>query len=340
MNTTSARAASGAFVAALLLAGCNASNDAPSGEAAASANDGVTPPGSAGDAGSDAQGSYPGADIGMAPVALGVTRFVTSPMTVGPGQDVFWEEWVAPPLTEDTDVVAVTGKQSVGGHHANLYADSNVQPVGTNHAFQQADQLTQRMLGGVGGEAGASITLPTGVVWRAPKGDALVMQEHYINASASAIVARSGLDMKATPANPANKTASILSNVTLKIDVPAGQMATAEATCVVNHDYPAFMWANHMHGYGTSIVTDLVAPDGTTQTLQSDPAWDPNWAFNPIYKTFSVDAPFVIPQGSTLHTKCTWMNTTGSALTFPDEMCIFAAFFVGDKDASCTDGTW
>jgi hypothetical protein len=342
MNTQSARTTARAIVAIFSLAGCSASDNSASGPAAASTDDAgsPTPSTSTGDAASEATEGYPGADIGLAPVAPGYVRFMTTPLTVTPGQDVFWEEWVAPPLTEDTDVIELTGKQSAGGHHANMYADSNVQPVGTNRSFVQADQLTQSSLGGIGRELGSEIKLPAGVVWRAPMGRALVIQEHYINVGSTPIMARTGLDMRATPSDPANKVARVLANVNMKVNIPAGQQVTTETKCVVNADYPAFMWANHMHDAGTAVVTELISPDGTTKTLKSDPVWDPNWAFSPIYTTFGVQDPFVIPRGSTLHTKCTWVNDTSKTIAFPDEMCIFGAFFIGDQDATCTDGMW
>jgi hypothetical protein len=334
MNTPCARMTAPAIAAILSLAGC--SDAAP-----------VTPSASTGDAASGAAASpsgptenYPGADIGMAPVAPGYVRFMTTPMMLAPQEDVLWEEWVSPPLTEDQDVIETTGKQSVGGHHANLYADSNVQPVGTNKKFEQVDQLTQSSLGGIGKEVGSQIMLPAGVVWRGLKGRALLIQEHYINVGAAPIRVRTGLDMKAGPSDPANKVARVLANVNMKVNVPAGQMVTTETKCVMNQDYSAFMWANHMHDAGTAVVTELIYPDGTTKTLKSDPVWDPNWAFNPVYTTFPVQDPFVLPKGATLHTTCTWVNRTSNPIMFPDEMCIFGAFFVGDKDATCTDGMW
>jgi hypothetical protein len=91
-----------------------------------------------------------------------------------------------------------------------------------------------------------------------------------------------------------------------------------------------------MHDAGTAVVTELISPDGTTKTLKSDPVWDPNLAFSPIYTTFSVQTPFIIPKGSTLHTTCTWVNNTSKTIAFPDEMRIFGAFFIGDQDATCT----
>src|SRR6185437_1611648 len=104
MNTQAARMTGRIIVVLSSLAGCGASGDGASGPAAASTDDASAAPStSTGDAAAEAAGNYPGADIGLAPVASGYVRYMTTPLMVAPGQDVFWEEWVAPPLTEDTD---------------------------------------------------------------------------------------------------------------------------------------------------------------------------------------------------------------------------------------------
>src|SRR5579864_6321036 len=91
-----------------------------------------------GNSGATGQGDYPGADVGLPPVAPDFVRYETQPVAVGAGDDVIWAEWVAPPLESDMDVVEVTGLQSKGGHHALLYASTNIQPVGTSRAWQDA----------------------------------------------------------------------------------------------------------------------------------------------------------------------------------------------------------
>jgi len=87
-------------------------------------------------------------------------------------------------------------------------------------------------------------------------------------------------------------------------------------------------------------TTELIGADGTVTPLQVDPVWDPSWAFHPNYTTFPLQSPRLIPAGSTLHTTCTWANDGSKTITFPDEMCIFAAFVLADKDATCLEGSW
>jgi hypothetical protein len=232
------------------------------------------------------------------------------------------------------DVVEVTGAQSKGGHHANLYSSTNVQPVGTNNAFAQADQLNQHTLGGVGGEGGSAIKLPPGVVFRVAQGSALVIQSHFINATAQPADDRSVLDVKLTPVDPSAQVASLFASVDPAVSLAPNARTTMDFKCSLQMDLHALMYANHMHAYGLSATTELIH-DGTTTPLKVDPSWDPSWAFHANYTTFPAASPQLIPAGASLHTTCTWNNTTSKTINFPDEMCIFGVIFLGDKDASC-----
>jgi hypothetical protein len=299
--------------------------------------------GSAGGSASGVKGqstSYPGADLGLLPVAADFVRYETQPVAVNAGEDVIWTEWVAPQLETDMDVLAVTGLQSKGGHHALLYATTNMQPVGTSRAWQEADQLTAQTVGGIGGEGDDAVQLPAGVVFRIQKGRALMIQSHYLNATNETIEGRSALDVKLGPVNPSAQVASLFANTTLKISIPPGGTTTIDVSCKVQKDLRVLMYANHMHNWGVSASTELLNADGTSAPLKVDPAWDPSWAFHPNFTRFSLQAPALIPKGSTVHTTCTWSNNKDTALSFPDEMCVFVANYLDDSDAPCVDGNW
>jgi hypothetical protein len=296
--------------------------------------------GSAGGTAGGTPASYPGADLGLAPVAAGFVRYETQPVSVRAEQDIMVSEWVAPPLESDMDVLAVTGLQTKGGHHALLYATTDVQRVGTSRPWQDADQLAARTVGGIGGEGNDAIELPAGVVFRIPKGSALLIQSHYLNASAATIEGRSVLDVKLGPADPNAQVASLLASTTTRISIAPGATTTTDVSCVVQKDFRVLMYANHMHNWGVSASTELVSADGTSTPLKVDPVWNPAWAFHPNYTRFTLRAPALIPAGSTIHTQCTWSNTGSKALTFPDEMCVFAGFYLGSADAACVEGNW
>lgn len=244
------------------------------------------------------------------------------------------------PLDSDADVMDVTGAQAKGGHHAILYATTDVQPVGTTRPWQDSDQLTARLVGGVGGGGGANVKLPPGVVFRIAKGSALMIQTHYLNPTAATLTGRSVIDVKLGPVDPSALVASIATNTTVKLSIAPGAPTTIETSCVVQEDLPFVMYANHMHQWGVSASTQVVGTDGTTRSIKADPVWDPNWAFDPNFSKFSLQAPSVISAGSTIQTTCTWTNTTSAAITFPTEMCVFFGFFLGDSDVNCVGGQW
>jgi hypothetical protein len=95
-----------------------------------------------------------------------------------------------------------------------------------------------------------------------------------------------------------------------------------------------------MHDLGIKIDTEIIHADGTAEDLQRDKTWAYEWQFNPPRRRWTVDAPYVLKAGDTLHTTCTWNNTTSDMITFPREMCVAAGFIRADKDVVCVDGTW
>lgn len=283
---------------------------------------------------------YPGAELGMPPVAEGYVRYVSQPLTVGPGQDVMWNEWVSAPQDRDMDVIDVSGRQSRGGHHALLVSTTDVQPVGFSREWQDTDMLNTRTVAGIGGDGKDTKSLPPGATFRIKKGAALQIQSHFANTSDQVIVGRSGFDVKLGPADPNAKVAAIFAVTTLDIEVKPNGITTLETRCNVKKDVRLLNYANHMHEWGLSASTVLIGADGSRTDLKIDPTWDPLWTFHPNYKQFSVEAPAVLPAGSTVSTSCTWSNDSSQTIEFPSEMCVFTGFMLGDGDVACLNGSW
>jgi hypothetical protein len=290
--------------------------------------------------GAPSAGSSGASDLAMAPPADGYQRFEPEPIEVAAGESHDWAQWVGGPLDQDYDVVDITGAQSRGGHHALLYATNEAQPAGFTRLWQDADQLTTRLMGGVGGEGGGKVTLPPGVVFRVKKGSYLLMQTHYLNTGEEPIIGTTVLDVKLAPADPSHRLASIMANTTTDVSLAPGLDSTLDVTCEVQQDLQFIQVSNHMHEYGTSTFTEFVDPGGQTHTLKSDAAWSYEWALNPNFATYPVEQPLLVPAGSTLHTQCTWNNMSDRAITFPTEMCVFFGFILNDSDIYCTGGRW
>src|SRR5262245_38764958 len=124
----------------------------------------------------DGREDYPGAALGMPPVAAGYVRYVSQPLAVAPGEDVMWNEWVAAPQDTDRDVIDVSGRQSRGGHHALLVSSTDVQQVGFSRAWVETDMLNSRTVAGTGGDGKDTKILPPGATFRLKKGAGLQIQ--------------------------------------------------------------------------------------------------------------------------------------------------------------------
>jgi hypothetical protein len=270
----------------------------------------------------------------------GYVRYTSSTIKVPANTSSQWFEWVAPPADHDVDIVDIEGWQSKGGHHALLYATTDIQPVGTVKPWDNQEILQGHILGGVGGEAGVTIKLPAGAVYRLHAGQALALQTHYLNAGVDAIEASSRLDVKVGEPSTSDVVASTFGNSSLTFSVPAQSKYQLQLKCTIATDVSFLMFTNHMHQWGTSATTVLTDATGAQHVLKDDPVWNAEWITDPNYAMFTVAAPRALHAGDVLTTTCSWSNTTDSALVFPEEMCAFAGAFIGDKDVSCLDGSW
>ncbi|HVV82733.1 MAG TPA: hypothetical protein VHE35_06615 [Kofleriaceae bacterium] len=270
----------------------------------------------------------------------GYVRFEPTPIPVAAGASGQWVQYVAGPVAQDLDVVDIIGEQGPGGHHAVLYATPDVEPVGTTRDWRAVDQVTDRFLGGVGGEGGEAIRLPEGAVFRVPAGDALYINTHYLNATDEDEVGTTRLDVKLEPASPDRKAVTLFTNVTVDFDLPAEHATSREITCTVEDDLDLVMYTNHMHDYGVSTRTTITPPGGEPTVLKDDPVWSPEWQSNPNFARATVAQPLHLARGTVVTTTCAWNNTTSRDLTFPDEMCLFLSFQLGSRDLACVDGTW
>lgn len=271
-----------------------------------------------------------------APLA-GYQRFEAKPTPVGPGETSMIAQWVAPAFDRDVDVLDIRGWQSSVGHHAVLFGTVDVQPVGTEREWQNQDQLTARFIGGSGGEAGGQIKLPEGVVTRIPKGFGLMMQIHYMNTSRKEVMGESIVDVKLADASPERRVASFFTSTTLNFELAPQAKTAVDVTCKLKQDIPLLMFANHQHHLGTRVYTEQIHPDGTRVDVKRDEQWNYEWAFNPNFSHRPIDSPFMLKAGNTLHTRCEWMNTGTTAVKFPDEMCVFVGFFLGEEDILCDE---
>lgn len=328
------------FVAALAaLHACSSDDDAPAsgaGDAGDSTDAGYDVP----DATADASEVDAGDDMDLPALEPGFERFETAPIEVEAGGSDDWAQWVGGPLDADYDVIAIHGYQSASGHHALMYANTEAQEPGFTRLWRDTDQFTTRLMGGVGGEGGASAMLPEGVVFRVKKGSYLMVQTHYLNTSEETITARSVLDVKLAPVDPTRTVASIMSSFDAAVTLEPGVETTMDIDCEVQSDLRFIQTSNHMHDWGVSTFTEVIEASGERRELKTDASWSAEWALNPNFDHYPVDDPLFVAAGSTLHTQCTWNNNTMEPIAFPTEMCVFFGFILNDSDINCNAGAW
>jgi|GEM_PF-2664569 len=265
----------------------------------------------------------------------GYKRFVAPPVDVPAGATNDWIQWVAGPMDQDYDVISLKGAQSKGGHHALMLSIGESNDPGFTRLYTERDQLTSSSVGGIGAEG--NVAIPEGVVFRLKKGRYLAIQSHYLNTSERDIQGETYIDIQMTPRNEANTVAGHFASTTVSLSLPAKAQTSLDVYCDIKEDIPVLRMTNHMHYAGRSTFTEYTDPSGMTHMLKKDDVWSEDWALTPNYDNFPVSAPLIIPAGSKLHTQCTWNNETDKALTFPEEMCVFATIILGEREISCIE---
>jgi Copper type II ascorbate-dependent monooxygenase, C-terminal domain len=273
----------------------------------------------------------------------GYTRYVAPVVdNITPGADIEMCEWVAPVATEDQEVLDVTGLQSTTGHHAVLFATTETNfKVGESHICTPDDMVSVSFIGAVV-STGAQLTqLPEGLFFRLRKGQALMMNTHWLNATDKTVEGQAVVDVKYGAADPSHTIADIFANNGDTFMIPPGAPTQYDVSCTFPQDMNFAMVTDHMHTAGTSAYTEVLHTDGTSTMLRQDTSWASDEQFNPIYTMFSLAQPYVVHTGDTIHTHCEWQNQGTSTLLFPDEMCAGQAFyFPGNGLSACDDGTW
>ena len=266
----------------------------------------------------------------------GYIRYLAKPVTLQPGETKQYVQWVSGPIDRDMDLLDVRGSQAAGGHHAVLFASQSLEEIGTTRDWEGADQITSRFLGGVGGEgvSGGDTPLPPGAVFRIPAGSGFYIQTHYLNATDAPITTESALEVKLADPDPTKTVLSMFVNTSVDIKVTPGE-SSQTIGCEVQEDTSLIMYVNHIHETGVSISTTV-----GEHMVKHDPSWNYEWTTHPNFKTTALDQPLVLRKGDKIKTTCHWNNTGSKTLGFPDEMCAFLTFYVGNKDRACANGRW
>jgi hypothetical protein len=213
--------------------------------------------------------------------------------------------------------------------------------IGTSRACTNDDNLASGFLGGTGGEASGGVKLPARVAFRLPKGNAIMLNSHFLNTTDDTIDGHSVVDFEFVEV--AGRTiASLFTTGDMQFTVGAHASVDVTAECPVPRDMQFILFTNHMHDQGAHAKTELVHADGSVELVHEDPVWRYEMQFNPEYSKWALDSPLTITKGDTFRTQCSWHNTTDAELAYPREMCFGVGFFLSDGSTSpvCIGGRW
>jgi hypothetical protein len=196
-----------------------------------------------------------------------------------------------------------------------------------------------------GGPAAAKFVLPGNLAVKLPKGAQLIVNHHYLNASATPVAeAQSAINVFYADPTQQHTPSSMMVVVDTNLQVPMGTSVFTE-DCTVDRSYSAWMQLPHMHAWGTHIkIIDTPAATGVPQSL-FDMDWNPDYAFDfqSVATTESPSAPFMFNAGDKIHIECDYNNTTGAPMNFGDEMCVMANYTIDPNNigsVACDGGQW
>ncbi len=227
--------------------------------------------------------------------------------------------WSDITLSRTMDVRKITGFQTETGHHVVLYYTNDYQPAGTTRPCTDDDMSTFRFIAGAGAE-GLPSEAPGSLVFRVPAKAQLVLNHHYLNASAKPYDVQSAINV--FPADPAGTytPSGALTVTDTGIKVPPG-LSHVDITGVLQHDFNLWFLIPHMHQWGSSI-TITRTHQGQVEKLFDVAHWDPGFMFHPPSLNRDPATPYALNTGDALSVHCEWNNTTQKTLTFGFEMCV------------------
>ncbi len=204
----------------------------------------------------------------------------------------------------------------VGTHHTVVTISDRGSPVGEYDC--SAGNLDFQMLY-ASGVATDDLLFPDGVAMKVRAGQFINLNLHLFNATDDPIAGTSSILVKTIPADQVVHQADMVFAGTQSLSVPSdGQPHDVLGGCTTPSDWNVFTLWPHMHQFATHQKFVVTEQGGAPETLL-DYAYDFEDQKN--YPQVSR----LIPGGSRIDVTCTYVNNSGTTLTFGDssnqEMC-------------------
>jgi len=267
-------------------------------------------------------------EIPAAPDVDSGLQFVMPEWTVPAGEELMWcwvSEWIP---EQDVMVTGFQGFQAeLGGHH--LVALGTSVPFEANYAYDCTDLDSMNALEPlVLPDPGQQSHLPDGYAVRVPAGNQIVIQSHYVNYTDSDLLVADVVHLYFAPEGQDVVEASyvILNHGALELEEGA---VDAQVGCVMPDDqeqYNVTSMFGHMHELGTSLRIDVDQGEGAERLYEIE-EWDVDFRDVPPITHWEPTAPLILEAGDRLDLGCSFTNTTGRVVHFPEEMCTAVALY-------------
>jgi hypothetical protein len=276
--------------------------------------------------------------MGMADAYIpptGYTKLIGRTWSLQPGQtDIY--KCVRVTVQQDTYITNINAQAPLGSHHTVLSiagGNGSSGPDGEQDCSVQTLGMQMLYASGVGT---SPLDFPTGVGIRIAAGTQIHLNLHLYNAGDDPISGESAIWIKSQSTPPA-QLAEMVFGGTLALSIPpTNQPHNVTGTCTMNNPYKLFAVWPHMHKLATHQKVELIRNTVTT-TLHDMP-----YMFEE--QKYWLQTPEVqLQAGDRVRVTCTYVNNTGSTVTFGDssdqEMCFGGLYRYPSAGASlfCTN---
>lgn len=279
--------------------------------------------------------------------------FVTPDLTIPAYADVQFC-YVTTYTGPDVGITHMTNYQGPGGHHLVILGTTTSAreiPDGTLWDCTKTEDMNMEDSEPVifGGSVTKSDTmtvneldLPDGMGVVLQSGQRLVVQAHYINATATPMLVRDEAQFEILPEDQITTWAAPMALNGDAFRIPAGTTDyTFDFGCTWDQAEPVdvLFLGGHMHEWGKAFATSITRAGSDAPTpLWDEPVWDPVYRDAPAIQSFA-PGELTIQPGDQLHTSCSWFNDQAEDLVFPHEMCVtFALVYPAKLPWICNNG--